>query len=115
MIREILGGLVLLGGSSFALLAAIGIVRMPDILTRMQTTTTSATMGVGLTLLAVLICFWDFQVSCHALVAIFFVYLTSPVGAHLIARAAYLARVGLWDGTVLDEMEKMEDDNNKNS
>jgi multicomponent Na+:H+ antiporter subunit G len=103
-LREILtAGLLLLGGA-FMLLAAVGIVRMPDLFTRMQPATKAATLGAGCMLLAVGIYFGNLGVTTRALAAAAFVIITAPVAAHMIARAAYFVGAPLWEKTIADEL-----------
>jgi multicomponent Na+:H+ antiporter subunit G len=102
--REILTGVMLLLGGAFMLLAAVGIVRMPDLFTRMQPATKAATLGAGTVLLAVAVFFDDLGVTSRALAAAAFVVITAPVAAHMIARAAYFVGVPLWEGTRFDEL-----------
>jgi multicomponent Na+:H+ antiporter subunit G len=96
--------IMLLLGALFMLLAAIGMVRMPDVLTRMHSSTKSATLGVGLIMLGVALVFGDFAIGVRALAIVIFMFSTTPVSAHMIARAAYLSGVPLWEGTLSDEM-----------
>ena len=96
--------ILLLLGAVFMLLAAIGMVRMPDVLTRMHSSTKSATLGVGLIMLGVALVFGDFAIGVRAFAIVFFMFSTAPVAAHMIARATYLSGVPLWEGTLSDEM-----------
>jgi len=91
-------------GALFMLLAAVGVLRMPDLFTRMQASTKAATLGVGCILLGVTLHFDTLAVTTRALAVIAFVFLTAPVAAHMIARAAYFVGVPLWEGTVIDEL-----------
>jgi multicomponent Na+:H+ antiporter subunit G len=91
-------------GAIFALLAAIGIVRMPDLLMRMQVATKASTLGVACLLLSVAIFYDDVGVTSRALLVIIFVFLTAPVAAHMIGRAAHFVGVPLWEGTIIDEL-----------
>lgn len=101
---EILCALFLIVGSLFMLLAGIGIVRMPDLFMRMQAATKAATLGAGCMLVAVAIFFGGVTVPTRALLVIAFVFLTAPVAAHMIGRAAYSVGVPLWRGTIVDEV-----------
>lgn len=96
--------ILLLLGAVFMLLAAIGLVRMPDVLMRMHSSTKSATLGVGLIMLGVALRFNDFAIGVRALAILVFMFSTAPVAAHMIGRAAYLSGVPLWEGTLSDEM-----------
>ena len=71
-------------GALFVLLAAIGIVRMPDTYLRISVTTKAATLGVGLLLLSSTVFFSNADVTSQAFVIILFLFLTAPVSAHLI-------------------------------
>lgn len=96
------GLLVMLGGA-FCLLGAIGLLRMPDVYTRLQAATKTGTLGVGCLMLGIAIHFGDLGVSVRALLVIAFLFLTAPVAGHVIARAAYLVRTPIWNRTGIDE------------
>lgn len=106
---EVLSLILLFLGAVFMLLAAIGLVRMPDVLMRMHSSTKSATLGVGLIMLGVALHFQDFTIGVRALAVIVFMFSTAPVAAHMIGRAAYLSGVPLWEGTLSDEMRNCYD------
>ena len=101
---------LLSAGALFLLLAAVGVVRLPDVYTRMQAATKAATLGAGCTLSAVAVYFDDFGVTVRALLVVAFIFLTAPVAAHMIGRAAYIIGVPFWRGTKLDEMGTREGD-----
>jgi multicomponent Na+:H+ antiporter subunit G len=92
-----------LAGPAFALLAAVGVLRMPDVFTRMQASTKASTLGLGCLLMGAALQFGDVGSFIQAASIGAFLLLTTSVAAHVIARASYLADVPLWDGTVLDE------------
>lgn len=98
-----LSGILAIVGALFLLLAAIGILRLPDLFCRASATTKAATLGVGCLLIAVAIHFDDLRVTMRVLATIAFLLLTAPVAAHMVARAAYVRGVALWAGTVRDE------------
>jgi multicomponent Na+:H+ antiporter subunit G len=103
---DVLTGLLWIVGSSFAFLAALGVVRMPDVFTRMQASTKASTLGLGCLLIGAALQFADMGSILRVASIAAFILLTTPVSAHVIARASYLADVPLWDGTVLDERRK---------
>ena len=102
--NEILSPALLMIGAGFALLAGVGVVRMPDLFTRMQAATKASTLGIGCILVAVAMHFGELGITTRALTAMLFVFLTAPVAAHMIARAAYFVGVPLWKGTIIDEL-----------
>jgi multicomponent Na+:H+ antiporter subunit G len=101
--REWAVAVLLLLGSALSFLAALGLVRLPDLYTRMQAATKAGTLGIGLLAAAAAAHFASTGVTARALLIIFFIFLTAPVAAHVIARAAYSMGVELWGGTRLDE------------
>jgi len=100
-------GLVMIGiGVAFDLLGAIGLVRLPDVYNRLQAATKCVTLGTCCILVGLAV--WAFgheqaAMAVKALVCSAFVLLTSPVGAHAIARGAHLSGVRLWEGSVMDK------------
>ena len=100
---EWLSGGLLITGATLALLASIGVLRMPDVFTRMQASTKASTLGLGCLLVGLAIRNPEFAFVVRAVSIAAFMVLTTAVGAHVIARAAALAGVPLWKGTIVDE------------
>jgi multicomponent Na+:H+ antiporter subunit G len=100
---------LLIVGAVLTLLAAVGVLRLPDVYTRMSATSKAVTLGVSSILLASALHFHEIGLVDRALAMVAFVFLTAPVAAHMIARAAYLSGVRLWEGTVLDELASASD------
>jgi len=105
MNSELLAAIFLLIGSFFMLIAGIGLLRLPDLYLRMSATTKAATFGVGFALLSAATYFGDLGVSTRAVATILFLFLTAPVAAHVLGRAAYMNKVPLWDKTTCDELQ----------
>lgn len=95
----------MVAGAAFILLAALGIYRMPDLFTRMQAATKAATLGLGCLVFALAVHFGDADVSARALLIMVFGFLTVPVAAHMVGRAAYFVGVPLWERTAVDELK----------
>ncbi|MEL6766951.1 MAG: monovalent cation/H(+) antiporter subunit G [Pseudomonadota bacterium] len=100
---EIVASAILLGGALFALIAGIGLLRMQDVFMRMHASTKAGTLGVGLIMIGAAVGFDDGWAAARAIGAFVFLLLTAPVAAHMIGRAAYLARTPLAPQTVVDE------------
>ena len=81
---------------------------MPDFYTRLSVTVKASTMGVGFILLAVIFHFFDFAVSTKVLAIIFFLFITTPVGAFMISKTAYARKIKLWDKSVIDELKELD-------
>ncbi|TVQ62140.1 MAG: monovalent cation/H(+) antiporter subunit G [Phycisphaerales bacterium] len=91
-------------GSVFCFLAVVGILRMPDLYTRMQAATKAGTLGVACIILGVASHFGAAGVAVEALLIVAFLFLTTPIASHLIARAAYFVRVPIWENTWRDDL-----------
>lgn len=96
--------LLLTTGSLFAVVAAIGIVRMPDFYMRISSTTKASTLGASFILGATALHFEDAAVSGKIIAIIAFIVLTTPVAAHMIGRAAHQSGVPLWKGSIRDDL-----------
>lgn len=100
-----LATLFLLAGTAFTLIAAIGLLRLPDLYTRMHAVTKAGTLGIGLILVGAAVSFGDLSVTTRAVAVFLFVLFTAPVSAHMIGRAGYLGGVSLWGATKFDQWE----------
>jgi len=103
VIREILTCFFLLLGGVLTLVAAAGVLRMPDLFIRMHAATKVGTVSVASIAIGVMIHFGTLTVISRGLLVIAFFLLTAPVAAHMIARAAYRSGVSLWLLTRIDE------------
>ncbi|MCG5514544.1 MULTISPECIES: monovalent cation/H(+) antiporter subunit G [unclassified Ectothiorhodospira] len=106
LLMEILISFFLLAGVGFIFVAALGLLRMPDLPIRLHATTKAGALGGGLLMIAVgLESFGDVAVAAKAAAIIVFLVLTGPVAAHLIGRAGYFVGVPMWSGTIKDELK----------
>jgi multicomponent Na+:H+ antiporter subunit G len=106
---EWISGALFLAGSTLALLASVGVLRMPDVFTRMQASTKASTLGVGCLLTGLAIARPEMSFIFRAATIGAFMMLTTAVAAHVIARAAALSGTPLWEGTTIDERPSSRD------
>ena len=86
---EILLSALILIGAAFTLIGSIGLVKLPDFYTRLHGPTKASTLGVGAILIASAIYFsFTETLSLHELLVTLFLFITAPIGAHLMAKAA---------------------------
>ena len=85
---DILSWIALVAGGFFYLVGAIGLIRMPDVFTRMHATSVSETLGVGLLMLGMLIQAGPTLVGVKLLITLGVLLVTGPVATHALARAA---------------------------
>lgn len=103
--REVISLLLLLAGAVFVFIAALGVVRMPDMFLRMSAASKAGSLGASLALLASALYFYDLAIAVRVIATIAFIFLTTPVAAHLITRAAYVNDVPLWEKTICNELQ----------
>lgn len=100
-------------GAFFILMAAVGVIRMPDTYLRMSVATKSTTLGVSFCLVAFGIYFHQEMTTMRVLIIILFVMITAPVSAHLIGRAIYIDKHELWEKSLCDDLKDQYDENNE--
>ena len=93
---------LMLVGGALMLIAAVGLVRMPDLYLRTSASSKGATLGVAALMLATALYFNDLGVASRALAVIVFMMLTAPVAAHMVGRAGYKNGAHFWGRTAMD-------------
>jgi len=84
---DVIVGLLAIAGASLVLLAGIGVVRFPDLYSRMHAATKAPTLGIALVAVAAAIALDDGRSKVLLATAVIFV--TGPSAAHFVARSAY--------------------------
>ncbi|PLX05963.1 MAG: cation:proton antiporter [Marinilabiliales bacterium] len=114
---KLIGAIIVLLGSIFLFLGALGLVRMPDLFNRIQAGTKASTLGTMLTLLGII--FLNPDWTGKLVILILFVLITNPISSHVLARAAHFRKIRLSDKTITDQLaddgveEKEETNNSK--
>mgnify|MGYP002508182152 FL=1 len=96
-------------GLIFTVVTVIGVLRLPDVYTRAHAASKSATLGVLSILVGTFLHFWfnEGYFSVRILLGILFLFITAPIGGHLMSRAAYFSGVKPTDLTVSDDLRKV--------
>jgi len=106
--QQILGVVLMGGGTLFVFVAGLGVLRLPDVYMRLHASTKAGTLGVALNAAGLVAFYPDLGVLTRAVALVLFLLLTAPIAAHMIGRAAYFAQeemgVSVWEGTVADHM-----------
>ena len=105
---ELIGGILALAGSVFLLLAALGLLRMPDLYDRMQAGTKATTLGTMLFFLG--LAFAEPGWAGKSALLILFVLFSNPLSSHALARAAHFAGISLGSRVKCDELAGYCDD-----
>ena len=103
-VADVLAAVCLLGGALLAFAAGVGVVRFPDLLSRMHSATKPQVLGLVLVLLGLALRLRTGPALWMLLLVVLFQLLTSPVAAHMVGRAAYGAGVGALDELVVDDL-----------
>ena len=99
---EIIGAFITLIGSVFLLLGSIGLIRMPDVFTRIQAGTKASTLGTLLSLFGLGLIYLD--IAGKIFLLIMFILITNPISSHMLARAAHYIGIKKADITVVDKL-----------
>jgi multicomponent K+:H+ antiporter subunit G len=88
-LAELLIALLILTGAGFALVGSYGLAKLPDLMMRLHGPTKATTLGVGGFLVASILYFLliEGRFSIHELLITLFLFITAPVGAHMMAKA----------------------------
>lgn len=97
------GYLLIAVGVLFDIFGTLGLVRLPDVYNRLQAATKCVTLGTCFILIGAAFGAGSASFAVKAVLCAVFILLTSPVGAHALARGAHLGGVKLWEGSVVDK------------
>lgn len=91
---EALASFLIVTGGAFVLLGSVGLTRLPDIFTRLHGPTKATTLGVGAIVVASSVAAYGAtgEISLKQISVLLFLFITAPVSAHLIAKAALIAK-----------------------
>ena len=99
---------MLLGGSAFAMIGGLGMIRLPDVYTRMHAVGLTDTLGAGLILAGLMVQAGFTQVTVKLILILIFLLFTSPTSTYALANAAY-------SGGLQPQLGKTEGESSKSS
>ena len=103
-ITDLLATALIWSGATLILLAGIGVLRFPDVLTRASAATKATGLGLAAIIAGVAMELGTTRTSVVLGLAVVVQLLTSPVSGHVIGRAAYRSGAPLWEGTHTDDL-----------
>lgn len=96
---EIISSVFIIAGTFFMLISSIGLIRLPDFYIRNSASTKALALGIGLILFGIVVYYNQIEIFIELSAIFFFIYLITPLSAHIIARAAAKSDVKFWDKT----------------
>jgi multicomponent Na+:H+ antiporter subunit G len=106
-VAEVLSAALMLAGALVAVIAAIGLHRLPDVYARMHVATKPATLGITLCLTGAALQADSTSTATKLVLAIVFQLVTTPAAGHLLGRAAHAARAPVSEYTFVDELRPL--------
>jgi len=103
-VADIASAVCLVLGSLLALIAAIGVLRFPDLLTRMHSATKPQVLGLLLVLLGIGLRLRDPAATGLLFLVALSQLITSPIATHMVGRASFRAGQVRRDLLVVDEL-----------
>lgn len=103
---DLLGVTIITIGVLFDIFGCIGLLRLPDVYNRIQSSTKCVTLGTCLILIGSVILLGSLSGAVKGLLCIAFILITSSASAHALARAAYRLGIPLWEGSVVDQYKE---------
>jgi monovalent cation/proton antiporter MnhG/PhaG subunit len=103
-VNAVVGGVLTTAGVLLVLITAVGLLRFPDVFSRMHAASKTTSLGLGFTFAGVAVLHGTAATSVKLALAVVFMLLTQPIAVHLLGRAAHIGGVPTWEGTRWDEL-----------
>jgi multicomponent Na+:H+ antiporter subunit G len=105
MISEWIAAILLVLGAFFMFVAGLGVLRLSDVFLRMHAATKAPSLGVFLMVIALMFYFQNFWLSIQSLLIMIFIFMTAPISAHTLSRAAHVMHISKSKRTQIDQLE----------
>lgn len=103
-VSDVVAAVLLLGGCALSLAAAVGVVRLPDLLSRMHAVTKPQVMGLLLVLAGLALRLRDLTSVTLLAMVVLFQFATAPIASHMVARAGFRAGLVRRDLLLVDDL-----------
>jgi multicomponent Na+:H+ antiporter subunit G len=102
---DLIVAIIVMAGSLFMLVAALGIVKLSDVYMRMHAITKASSLSIVLFIVAMIIYLPGIDTVAGGVAIILFIIATAPVASHMIARVSQMLDIPMSKGEVMNEME----------
>lgn len=106
LVTDIVATLFLVAGLAFMLIGVIGIVRLPDAYQRLHASSKCTTLGLLGLLTGAVLYIGTLDVAAKAALTLLFAFVANPVGSHILAKAAHMSGLKMWEGTLSDDLSE---------
>jgi multicomponent Na+:H+ antiporter subunit G len=113
VLADVLSWVCLIAGAVFACIGGIGMVRLPDLFSRMHAAGITDTLGAGLILVGLMFQAGISPVTIKLMLILVFILYTSPTATHALAQAALSAGLKPRLGDTSDESPTKDDSTSK--
>ncbi|MBI03322.1 MAG: Na+/H+ antiporter subunit G [Acidimicrobiaceae bacterium] len=103
-VRDVITVILLGSGLSFMLIGAWGVVRLPDAYHRLHASSKCSTLGLFGMLAGAVVYIGTVDALIKAALTLLFTVVATPVGSHILAKAAHSRGLRQWDHTLSDEL-----------
>ena len=107
---SLIGALLIGLGVAFDVVGCLGLLRLPDVYSRMQAATKCVALGTLLIVAGAVLTAGTASALAKGALCLIFLVLTAPTGSHALARAAHRSGTPLWEGSLLDQLADDEED-----
>lgn len=101
---DLVSALCLLAGLAFMLIGALGVVRLPDAYNRIHAASICVTLGLSAMLVAACFHIGAPPIIMKSIITLVFIFVATPIGSHMLAKAAHDTNLPQWDQTLSDEL-----------
>lgn len=103
-VADLLASIFFIAGTLLVFVAAVGVARFPDLLSRMHAATKPQVLGIVLMMSGLTLELGSSQIGWKVLLVVIFQFVTAPVAAHMVGRAGYRTAKVRSDLLVVDEL-----------
>ena len=107
LVLDAIASVLMLSGAAIAVIAAVGLHRLPDVYARMHVATKPATLGIALCLTGAAVRADSASTATKLVLAVVFQLVTTPAAGHLLGRAAHASKAEVSAYTVVDDLRPL--------
>ena len=100
---DLISAVILVAGLFFMVVGALGVWRLPDVYNRIHAASICVTLGLSCMMIAACFHLGAAPIIMKSIVTIIFIFVATPIGSHMLAKAAHDTNLPQWEQTLSDE------------